>query len=226
MTRFSRRTRCGAVLGMVATLLGAGVLMSAPVHAAGSSGVVVTSSFTASPTSIEVELGSQFLIDNLANGGKPAIAITNDSGQVTYSGTNCTSAVTLASASCPLNGGSTHPITVVAYGTVRLWNFGPGPTPSAPVLFATITVGPPGSAPSGDEADSSIPDWLQMYGRPATGVCDPNFTPEWAKTPSTPEGGWGSSWAQWRGGPVGEPIGFVCVRTLRYSPQSGSWFVA
>ena len=227
--RSSHFTRGTGVFVLAATLIGAAVFVSPPAHAS-SGPVVISTSFTASPTAIEVSLGDIFIIDNVANGGRPAIAIQNDSGQVTYLGTSCTSAVSFAAASCKLNGGSTHPITVVAYGTVRIWNFGVGPTPGAPMNSATLTIGPPGSGGSGSGGSgggegtaSGPPDWVQMYGRPASGVCDPNFTPAWAKTPATPEGGWTPSWADWLGGPNMKPIGLICVRTLRYSPDSGRW---
>jgi hypothetical protein len=72
-------------------------------------------------------------------------------------------------------------------------------------------------------ASSEAPaDQLQQYGQPSNGVCDPNFTPEWAKWPGVPDGGWKASWAEWINGRTGGP---VCTRTVHYNQSAGGWVV-
>ena len=223
----SHFTRSTGVFVLAATLIGAAVFVSPPAHAS-SGPVVVTTSYTASPTSITIAVGGVFIVQTGALSG--TIALKNGTGQVKASGgSSCVTEGTQpggsggTNPSCPMGASSTIPFEVLGQGTVQLWRYLGGP-PGAwvPTLFATITMGP-GASEGGEGTASGPPDWVQMYGRPASGVCDPNFTPAWAKTPATPEGGWTPSWADWLGGPNMKPIGLICVRTLRYSPDSGRW---
>lgn len=78
------------------------------------------------------------------------------------------------------------------------------------------------SAAAVSESPSPI---LQQYGRPASGVCDPDFTPEWARLSGAPDGGWGPSWATWISGTTGREVGPVCTRTLIYSDAQSRWVI-
>lgn len=73
----------------------------------------------------------------------------------------------------------------------------------------------PGAAP----APSPLP-YMQAYGIAPDGVCDPNFTPDWAAMTGLPEGGWGKSFQQWAVPITG---GYVCVRMFVYNNSTHSW---
>jgi hypothetical protein len=72
-----------------------------------------------------------------------------------------------------------------------------------------------------DSTDTTITDVEQAVGMPATGTCDAvdDAALDWSGVAS---GGWQAGWGQWLNDGAG---GVACVRTLTYSPSSGTWSV-
>jgi hypothetical protein len=100
--------------------------------------------------------------------------------------------------------------TITGPGTLTLTMVGVNliQTPLALTISVSVTAG---DAP---------PDVMQQVGAPTTGTCA-TFMDSKLNWAGAPDGGWGSSWAQWVNQGRG---GAVCTRSLFWTP-SGRWSV-